>query len=162
MKPAPLAADDDALKTLERRLAGLALRPQDGSGSSEKAASVSSKKYVFGSNERKLEAITLKDDSKGDEATIVARFGGIEQPITLGRGAWRKGRLAYGSLPEQPAAASGAWTGDDTFTAKICFFETPFIYTIRLKFSGEKLLFDSESNVAFGPTKQPQLVGTAE
>ena len=132
-------------------LAGLSLRPQEGSASPAKAASVSGKKYVFPANERKLEAITLEDDGKGDAVTLVARFGGIDQRIACGRGDWRKGRLAYGALPEQPAAASGAWTGDDTFTAKICFYETPFILTIRLKFSGHKLLFDSESNVAFRP-----------
>jgi len=162
LKTAPLAADDESRKTLERRLAGLSLRPQEGSASSEKAASVSRKKYVFPPNERKLEAMTLEDDSKGDEASIVARFGGSDQRITLGRGGWRKGRLAFGTLPEQAEAASGAWTADDTYTAKICFCETPFTYTIRLKFSADKLLFDSESNVAFGPTRQPQLVGTAE
>ena len=64
-------------------------------------------------------------------------------------------------LPEQPAAASGAWTADDTFKAKICFYETPFIITLTLKFAGDQLLFDSESNVGFGPAKQPQLVGKA-
>jgi len=162
MKPAPLAANDDARKALERTLAGLSLRPQEGHASNEKAASVSGKKFVFPANERKLEALTLEVDGKGDEATIVARFGGSDQRITVGRGAWRKGRVAFGTLPEQPAAASGAWTADDTFTAKICFYETPFISTIRLKFAADKLLFDSESNVAFGPTRQPQLVGAAE
>jgi hypothetical protein len=30
-----------------------------------------------------------------------------------------------------------------------------------LKFSGDELLFDSQSNVGFGATKQPQLVGKA-
>ncbi len=162
MKHAPLAADADARQKLEHRLASLSLRPQEGRASNEKAASVSGKKFVFSPNERKLEAMTLEDDGKGDQATIVSRFGGIDRRIAVGRGVWLKGRLAFGTLPEQPAAASGAWTADDTFTAKICFYETPFISTIRLKFSGDKLFFDSESNVAFGPTKQPQLVGTAE
>ena len=49
-----------------------------------------------------------------------------------------KGRLAYGGFPEQPVAASGAWTGDDTYTAKVCFYETPFLVTFRLKFDGDK------------------------
>jgi hypothetical protein len=31
-----------------------------------------------------------------------------------------------------------------------------------LKFSGEELRLNSQSNVGFGPTKQPQLVGKAE
>jgi CubicO group peptidase (beta-lactamase class C family) len=162
LKPAPLAADDDARKKLERTLAGLSLRPQQGSRSNGTAASLSRKKYVFPANERKLESITLEDDGKSDETTIVARFGGVDQRITCGRGAWRKGRLAFSTLPEQHQAASGAWGAEDTFTAKICFYETPFTFIISLKFSGQKLLFDTESNVAFGPTKQPQLVGTVE
>ena len=61
--------------------------------------------------------------------------------------------MALGTLPEQPVAASGAWTADDTFTAKICFYETPFIVTVTLKFSGDQLLYHSESNVGFGSTK---------
>jgi hypothetical protein len=162
MKTAPLAADDEARKTLERTLAGLSMRPQEGSGSPGTASRVSGKKYVFPTNERKLEAITLEGDGKDDAVTLVARFDGVDQRIPCGRGAWRKGRFAYGALPEQPAAVSGAWNGDDTFTAKICFYETPFYVTVGLKFSGEQLLFDSEANVAFGPTKQPQLEGKAE
>jgi len=117
---------------------------------------------VFPANPRKLEALSLEDDGKGDEATIVARVGGSDRRISVGRGVWRKGRLAFGPLPQQPAAASGAWTAEDTFTAQLCFYETPFIYTIRLRFSGDKLFLDAESNVAFGPSKLPQLVGTAE
>jgi len=133
------------------------LRPQEGSSSPTK---VSNKKYGFPANDRKLEAITLQSDDKA--VTLVTRFGGVEQKIHCGHGAWRKSRLAYGPFPEQPAAVSGAWTADDTYTAKICFYETPFIITVRLKFSGDQLLFDSQSNVGFGPTKQPQLLGKLE
>ena len=162
LKPTPLAPDDDARSKLEHRLAGLALRPQEGMASSGMAASVLGKTYVFPANERKLEAIRLEGDGTEDTTTLVARFDGVERRIACGRGGWRRGRLAYGEHPEQPAAASGAWTGDDTFAAKICFTETPFIVTLGLKFTGAKLLFDSESNVAFGPTRQPQLVGRSE
>ena len=71
--------------------------------------------------------------------------------------------MAYGPiLPEQPAAVSGAWTGADTFTAKICFYETPFLNTISLKFTDGQVEFDSQSNVGFGPTKQPKLIGKSE
>ena len=65
-------------------------------------------------------------------------------------------------MTEQPAAASGAWTGDDTFKAKVCFYETPFIITLSLKFSGDQLTLDSASNVGFGPPKHPQLIGKSE
>ncbi len=156
MTPAPLATDDESRKKLEIALSGLTLRPQEGSGSPAKAAN---KTYLFPANERKLEAITLQSDDKGDAVTLLARVGGVERKIECGRGAWTKGRMAYGPLAEQPAAVSGAWTDDDTFAAKICFYETPFILTLNLKFSGDELLFDSQSNVGFGATKQPQLVG---
>src|SRR5438874_2734817 len=56
MKPSPLAMDDSARKLLEHRLKGLALRPQEGTGS---PAKVSGKKYLFPANEQKLEAITI-------------------------------------------------------------------------------------------------------
>jgi CubicO group peptidase (beta-lactamase class C family) len=157
MKSAPLATDDDARQKLGRALAGLSLRPVQGSGS---AAKGSDKKYVFPANERKLEAISLVGDGKDGAVTIVARFDGADRKIVCGQSGWQKGRVAYGLFAEQPVAASGAWTGDDTFTAKMCFYETPFILTLRLKFSGGQLLFDSETNVALVPaTKQPRLVG---
>ncbi len=162
MKPAPLAADDDGRKTLEHTLTGLALRPQQGSPSSGTVARVSGKTYVFPKNAQKLQAIRLENGGPGGEVTLVARFDGAEQRITCGRGAWRKGKVAYGTFPEQRAAVSGAWTGDDTYAAKICFYETPFTVILDLKFSGETLTVDSRSNLAFGPTKQPQLVGKAE
>jgi hypothetical protein len=94
----------------------------------------------------------------------VARFDGVERRIVCGPAKWQKqkGRVAWGTLAEQPAAASGAWTEDETFTAKLCFYETPFTITVSLKFSGEELRFDSDSNVGFGATKESQLVGKAE
>ena len=156
MTAAPLATDDEAHKKLEIALSGLTLRPQEGSGSPAKAANNT---YTFAANDRKLEAITLQSDDKGDSVALMAKFGGVEQKIECGHGAWKKGRIAYGPLSEQPAAVSGAWTADDTFKAKICFYETPFIVTLSLKFAGEELLFDSHSNVGFGATRQRQLVG---
>jgi hypothetical protein len=159
LKSSTLATDDDALKKLEHKLKGLSLRPQEGSASPS-PEKVSGKTYVFPANDRKLEAIRLEKDDKSD--TIVARFNGVERRIPCGRGEWKKGRVAYATFPEQPAAASGAWTGDDTYTARICFTETPFIVRVSLKFAGDDLLFNSESNVGFGSTKQRQLVGKAE
>jgi hypothetical protein len=60
---------------------------------------------------------------------------------------------------EQPAATTGAWTADDTYTAKVCQYQTPFCSTMTLWFTGRALVFDQEMNVAFGQTKRPQLVG---
>ena len=122
---------------------------------------MSSAPYAFPPNERKLEAISLQPGVGGGELTLVVRLAGTEQKIACGHGMWRKGRLAYGSFPEQPIAASGAWTGEDTYTAKLSFYETPFCLTMALRFSGDEVVLDSEFNVGFGPTREPTLTGTS-
>jgi hypothetical protein len=159
--PAPLAADERAQERLRQRLKGLALRPQEGSAAAPSAEKVWGRKYEFPVNDQKFESVTLEGGSKDGAVTLVARFNGAEQRIVCGHGVWRKGRGAWGQLPTQSVAGSGAWTGDDTFGAKLCFYETPFIFTARLKFSGDELRCDVESNVGFGPLKQAQLVGKA-
>jgi hypothetical protein len=154
----PPAADEEAAKKLDHTLKGLSLRPVEGAGAPAKA---SGKTFEFPANERKLEAISLEDNGKDGAVSLVARFDGVERRIACGRGKWQKGKAAWGALAEQPAAASGAWTDDDTFTAKVCFYETPFIVTIQLKFTGEELRYTAETNVGFGQTKEPALTGKA-
>ncbi len=154
-QPSPLPSDDDAREKLERTLAGLRLRPQEGSAPEKVVA----KKYTFPENDRRLESITLEGDDSGD--VIVATFDGVERRIACGRGEWKKGRAGFGPFAEQPAAASGGWSGD-AYVAKVCFTETPFILTLRLAFADDELRLDAETNVGFGPTKRPTLVGKPE
>jgi len=80
--------------------------------------------------------------------------------IECGHNAWKKGQGAIGALKVQPIAASGGWTSEETFTAKICVLQNVQIYTVSLKFSGDELRYNRQANVAFGPTKQRELIGT--
>jgi CubicO group peptidase (beta-lactamase class C family) len=158
MKASALPADTEARGRLERRLKNLSLRLPAAAGS---PAKVLGTKYAFAANRGKLEALTLEGGGKDGGMTLVARFGGAEQRVECGRGVWKKGQAAWDGFPRQPVAAAGAWTADDTYTAKLCFYETPFTLTVRLKFAGKELQYDSEMNVWFGPTKRPRLVGKA-
>ena len=83
--------------------------------------------------------------------TLVARVDGVEQRIVCGRGQWQKGRMAWGPLPQQPVAASGAWTADDTFTAKLCFYETPFIVTVNVEVLRRRSAFQFRGERRFRP-----------
>jgi CubicO group peptidase (beta-lactamase class C family) len=155
--PLPDAADANA--ELQRKLATLVVPVQDGAASSSLAKTVSGNQYVFEANDRKIEMMGIACSEDGGETTLVVRSDGTEQRAVCGRERWVKGRLAIGRFPEQAVAICGAWTADDTFTTKICFYETPHCLTLRLKFAGELLILDSEMNVDFGPTGQPQLTG---
>jgi CubicO group peptidase (beta-lactamase class C family) len=158
MKESPLAADEDSAKKLASTLAGLTMHMPEAKGT---PAKVVGKKYTFPANDAKLESVVLESGKDG-ELTLVTKFGGMERRIVCGSGAWQKGRAALGRLPEQPVAACGAWTADDTFTAKLCFTETPFVATIRLKFTKDEVRYEPEMNVGFGAMKESALVGKAE
>ncbi len=159
MKPGTLPADQMAARRLADRLKGLSLRTVQEAGS---PAKVLGKKFVLAANDRKLESIALEDGGNDNTVTLVMRVDGLEQRIACGRGVWQKGRVTWDSLVQQPAAASGAWTADDTFTVKVCFYETPFVVTITLKFGPGDVQISSETNVGFGATRQPAVVGKAQ
>ncbi|MGZ8898608.1 MAG: serine hydrolase domain-containing protein [Limisphaerales bacterium] len=125
------------------------------------------RQYRFPENRKKLETISLQKNPDGS-TTIVAKIDGVESRIICGRGEWKKtealwntGPLTGGSKVHR-IAASGGWTADDAFTAKLCFYETPFVHRLTLKFSGDELRVNNEANVGFGPAKEPELIGRAE
>ncbi|MBI1839696.1 MAG: serine hydrolase [Verrucomicrobia bacterium] len=161
MQRSALPSNPAARKKLEDSLARLAVRAPQGSATSSQAQKVSGRRFVFPANDQKVESIAL--ECSGSAApTLLLRARGGEYRLSTAVGGWKKGRMAYGPLTEQPVAASGAWTADDTFTFKLCFYEGPSSVTASLKFSNERALYDAEYNVAFGPAKQPQIIGIAE
>jgi CubicO group peptidase (beta-lactamase class C family) len=153
-----LSPDDEASRKLQQKLQTLSVRLPP---SSDEQAKIPAKPYTFPANELKLETVALERDAAGGHDTLVTRIAGVEQRILCGRGKWIDGQAAWGPLVEQPVAAAAGWSNDE-FTAKICFYETPFIVTVRLKLSGDDVTLNSESNVGFGRTKQPELVGKSQ
>jgi hypothetical protein len=153
----PLAMDEPSVKILATALTGLTLRTPDRVVTT---APVVHKAYTFPKNAQKLESLSLRRANDG--VALVCRIDGTERTIACGNGAWTKGRAAWGRLPEQAAAAAGAWTADTVFTAKVCFTETPFVLTLRLMFTGSEVKCEPEMNVGFAATKEAALVGTAD
>jgi len=154
----PLPEDAGSQKQLKEKLAALSLRFPEGQAASPIANKISGQKYGFAPNDRKLEWAALETNGAGGPV-LVMNIGGVEQRVPCGHRAWRKSRAALGGPAAQPVAGAGAWTSEETFTAKIPLYETPFVMTATLKFSDGGLVFDSEMNVGFGPTKQPTLTG---
>ena len=156
----PLPADKASATKLRQKLASLTLPPQAGEATRPLAPQVSEKRYVFPANDAKLEALAVEFGADG--VVIVARQDGRESRVPVGQGSWKKGASLLTIGVAEKIAASGAWTADDTFTAKLVAYETPFVQTVALQWKGEELFVDTEYNVAFGERKRPRLVGKLE
>ncbi len=162
-----LPEDAAARRRLAEKLASLKVRLPAGEITTPLAAKISGRWYRFPENERGLQAVALDFGAEGP--ALVARTAAGETRTRIGVGAWTSGRGGFANglertrgLPERPlVAASGAWSAGDVFTLKVLLCETPFAATLTFRFDGDRLLLDSEQNVAFGPTRQPQLVGQA-
>jgi len=155
----PLPPDKTANEKLGRTLTALKVPEQ--TGDAKPGGSFFGKRYQFSENAKKLESAAV--ERKDDGPTILAlRIDGKEHRIECGQGSWAKGKTVWATQPVRPVAASGAWTSENTFTAKLCFYETPFIQTVRLTFDNGTLRFNSEANVGFGSTKDPELLGTID
>ncbi len=167
MKAKALPEDVVARRKLDAKLAGLMVRMPSGQPAAPLAAKVSGKWFEFPENDRGIKAAAL-DFSSGSPMLIVRTAGG-ETRTPIGDGSWMKSQSGFAngldrflSVPAHPViAASGAWTADDVFTVKLVPYETPFYSTLSFRFDGDRLLLDAEHNVAFGPTKLPQLIGHA-
>jgi len=167
MKPNRLPEDRAARAKLESKLAALQVKLAPGQSTSPLAARVSGKWFDFPQNDRGIQAISFDFNSATPTMTVRTSGGEVRTPIGLG--SWRKnpddfsnGLDQFLSVPAHPlVAASGAWSADDVLNVKLVLYQTPFYSSLIFKFDGDRLLFDAEHNVAFGPTKLPQLVGQA-
>ena len=160
MSQGALAADTAAQDELVRKLGRLELPPASGSATSPLAAKVAGRRYVFPANEEKTESVAL-EIARG-AVTLVSRGDGKETRIPVAYGRWGQSVPVPFAGRDERVSASGAWTADDTYTARLCLHETPFVLTATLRFAGDEVTLDREFNVAFGETKRPRLVGRAE
>lgn len=158
MQPAALPANPAAHKTLTNKLTSLAIQPLQGAATSSTAARVSGCSYAVQPTELKTESVTF--DFSGPTALITLKDPSGAHRLPCAYGAWLKGTTdLLGDRGEVPMVASGAWTADDTFTAVVRMFETPFYFTFHCQFSDEQVTIKSGINVSFGPTEAPTLTG---
>ncbi len=169
MGTAPLPDDPSTSRALTESLGHLRLPPVDGKRSSTVAAQVDGKSFAIEDNEDTIHALKVNFHPEGAILTFINKDG--EQCISCGYGAWAMGtaaieRTAMGrgihtTIPVRKVAASGAWTGEQTYTARLWWYETPFSRTITLRFDGDHVVAEQHMNLAMGPTERPTLRGTA-
>jgi hypothetical protein len=165
--PRKLRSNRAAQAQLGGALAGLQMSPAQGAETSELAAKVLNRRFVFPSNDQKLESVSLNSTDGGKGLTLVVRLDGKEMNLPAGCRQWQKGRAPFAAgrlaqFPDEPVAGTFAWPARDSAEIKVCAYETPFVMTFRLKFDGDQVTLDRETNVAFGARKHATLVGRTE
>jgi len=161
-----LRGNAPGVRQLADKLAHLEVRAAEGSAGSATADKILGRTYHFPTNDQKLETLSLSAADGGETLTLRVGVGGKEITVPCGHGKWAKGRapLLAGPLarfPDEPMAGTFGWSGD-TLAVKLCAYETPYHTMLKLKFDGNEVVLDSETNVGFGPTRRPQLFGKAE
>lgn len=147
---------------LRARLKGLQLKPADGAATSPIESRILGRKFVFPANDQKLDSLTVTQGRTPNELVIETRFGDTEVRIPCGIKTWAKGHGAFGPYPDEPLAASIAWSTAESLAVRICAYETPYVTTVQLKFTGDKVTHEAKTNVGFSATQHPPLTGHTE
>lgn len=167
MSASALPEDIATQRALRAKLASLTVRMPSGGRTTSLAPRVSRRWYEVPENDRGIRAIAL--DLTPPSPAVLVRTAAGESRTAIGIGSWVRSRTGFTngidrllSVPANPeVAASGAWPADSVFTLKLVAPQTPFYSTLTFRFTGDRLVLDSEYNVSFGPTKLPQLEGRA-
>jgi CubicO group peptidase (beta-lactamase class C family) len=149
----PIAENREGAAALRSRLQALKIRPAEGAATSPAAASLAGKKVVFPANDSKLESLVWTPEA------LTLTINGAETKVDLGSGEWKRGKGTYGAYRDEPAAATGAWAKENTYVMKQVFSETPYYLTLSLQVADGDVTCGLETNVGFGATKKPALIG---
>lgn len=159
MSNTALPTDDEGLKLLNDKLQGLSINPVEGEKNSPNATGISGRTYIIEPNNMSIKSITFDFDSSPHIITL--NTDEKEQYFKVGFGTVAYGSLISPQLVSRKIAVSGAWETPEKYLVKIIYYETPHELEFAFQFKEEKLLWDTEQNVSFGPTSLAQLKGEA-
>jgi CubicO group peptidase (beta-lactamase class C family) len=147
MKADVLPADSHAYEELQAKLAALSLPVADGSASSPKAEQCSGKPYKLEVNHLNLESVAIQFSDNG--STLTLRDARGEHSIQVGRSAWVDGISDIRGRGDEPVAASGAWTAEDTYEVRLCCTGDAYCPIFRFRYQGGELQFETEPNATW-------------
>ena len=164
-EPTKLATDDSAVASLEKKIKSLSVRTPKNLAAPSVAEEFTGVWFEFPENAAGINAMAVDLHSETHSLIIRTKDGEITTPF--GYANWKTtpdgysaGMNRFLSVPEKPLiAASAGWAADNVLSIKLVACETPFSTMLTLEFDGDKLIVDAEHNAAFGPVKQPQLIG---
>jgi CubicO group peptidase (beta-lactamase class C family) len=159
MEEDALPPDDEGLSLLNEKLQGLVISTDEGEEKSPNASLFSAKTYIMEPNDQAIESIVFDFEASPDMITIKSEKG--EQSFRVGYGTMEMGSMINPRLVSREIAVSGAWETPAKYHVKIIYYEIPHEIEYTFQFNEDKLLWDTDLNVSFGPTSFEQLKGKA-
>ncbi len=147
MQSDALPADSRAYNELCDKLAILSLPIANGSTSSPKSEQWSGRSYKLEGNHLNLESVTLQFGDNDSTLTLRDARGG--HSIQVGHSAWLNGISDMRGRGDEPIAASGAWTAEDTYEVRICCTEDAYCPVFRFHYQGGELQLEIEPNATW-------------
>jgi Beta-lactamase len=157
MQPGALPVDPQAWGKLCDKLAVLSLPLPKGQPLSPRAEQWWGKTYKLESNGLKLESVAIKFGY--ERGTLIVRDGRGEHPIQVGYATWLKGTTDLRGHGDEPVAACGAWTAEDTYEVRVCYYEGVFCPVFRFHYTSGELQLEVEPNVSWGSTTVLTITG---
>jgi hypothetical protein len=171
MEAEPLPSNPQAQQELTQRLERLEIVPVKDQVADSVTALVTGKRFVLEENELQIKAVTFEFDQAGCLLTL-ENVGGTSQ-VACGNGTWRKGITTLDNHFPRKVAASGGWTGPETYLINLYFLtpvltktpppmvvgRLPFGLTIACQFYENGVILDCQANVSFRPIEQPRIQG---
>jgi hypothetical protein len=159
MQPEVLPADPQAYGELRDILAALSLPLPKGQPSSPRASEWWGKTYKLNGNDLKLESVAIK---LGDERnTLIMRDERGEHTVHVGYATWLKGTTNVRANGDEPVAACGAWSAEDTYEVRVCYYESELCAVFRFHYTGDDLQLEVEPNVSWDPPTVTTITGRA-
>ena len=155
--PEALPDDPEAYDKLCAKLRLLSLPLPEGKALSPGAKQWSEKTYQLESNDLKLESLAIKFEA--ERGTMIVRDERGEHSMQVGHGTWLKGTTAGRGHGNEPIAASGAWTAEDTYEVRVCYYEAEFCPVFRFHYISGELRLEVEPNVSWGSTTPTTIKG---
>jgi hypothetical protein len=157
MHPKTLPADPQGYGALCEKLAALSLPLPNGQPSSPKSNQWPGKTYKLDTNHLKLKSVTIMFNH--ERSTLSLRDERGEHPIQIGYGAWLKETTNLRGQHNEPIAASGAWTAEDTYEVRLCYYHSFFCPLFRFRYMSRELQIEIEPNVSWTPPAITKITG---
>jgi CubicO group peptidase (beta-lactamase class C family) len=159
MHPDALPADPQAYNELRDKLAMLSLPLPNGGESSPRAEQWSGKTCKLDDNHLKFESVAIQFGE--NHSTLVIRDERGEHLLQVGYSTWLRGTTDARGRGDELIAACGAWTAEDTYEVRVCYYEDAYCPVFRFHYTSGELQLEVEPNATWDwePTGVTKIAG---